>query len=332
MEKGIIQVLLILSGEDNSLFLLKELFGTVGYAVTQAASLNAAIRVITEIKSDLIICQQELSGVSGFRIYENLRPTLSRWNIPFFLLLENFQKEDILVGLEMGIDNFIFCPIDKMSVLNKTERQLEKGNRAFMMRSDHYRSVFNISPTARFIMKNEQIAKINKAFSRLTGIVEPFENHTYFKDLFILEEGGVNKLDYYRCMNGLIPCCLLRSVPFRLNSNQVFDIQIVCNNPVGENSSIVEVIPVAPYQLRGGEMPETGAGASHSGANKMRELLTLREEEILILSAKGLPIKQIAHRLQISDRTVEKHRANIMQKTKSTSIIEAIYYLQLNTV
>lgn len=44
------------------------------------------------------------------------------------------------------------------------------------------------------------------------------------------------------------------------------------------------------------------------------EMLTLREREILSLSAEGYTILQIAERLFISPRTVETHRANLMRK------------------
>jgi DNA-binding NarL/FixJ family response regulator len=61
---------------------------------------------------------------------------------------------------------------------------------------------------------------------------------------------------------------------------------------------------------------------------KSHIMLTQRENEVLTLSAMGLAIKQISDRLSISGRTVEKHRSNIMEKTNTNSIIEAIYFLQ----
>ena len=49
-------------------------------------------------------------------------------------------------------------------------------------------------------------------------------------------------------------------------------------------------------------------------------LLTQREREVLALLLEGLPTKLIAHRLQISARTAEHHRAAIMQKTQARNI------------
>ena len=60
--------------------------------------------------------------------------------------------------------------------------------------------------------------------------------------------------------------------------------------------------------------------------------LSKREKEILQLSCKGTSIKQIAEKLNISDRTVEKHRTQIMEKTGSKNIIEVILYSFKNSL
>jgi DNA-binding NarL/FixJ family response regulator len=46
----------------------------------------------------------------------------------------------------------------------------------------------------------------------------------------------------------------------------------------------------------------------------------------------GLPMKQIADKLSISDRTVEKHRANLMVKTNSKNMIEVIVFALRNNL
>ena len=58
-----------------------------------------------------------------------------------------------------------------------------------------------------------------------------------------------------------------------------------------------------------------GAGAPFSGLRAPLEVpLTQREQEIARLVAAGQMSKEIAAKLNLSVRTVEKHRANIMEK------------------
>ena len=46
------------------------------------------------------------------------------------------------------------------------------------------------------------------------------------------------------------------------------------------------------------------------------EVPTKREKEIIQLVARGMLSKEIAHRLGLSARTVEKHRAHILSKAR----------------
>jgi len=56
------------------------------------------------------------------------------------------------------------------------------------------------------------------------------------------------------------------------------------------------------------------------------EKLTTREQEILRLLAEGLSSKEIAKKLFISPKTVENHRANIMNKLDLHSTLELVRY------
>jgi len=52
--------------------------------------------------------------------------------------------------------------------------------------------------------------------------------------------------------------------------------------------------------------------------------LTPREREVLLLVAEGRPNKVVATRLGLSTRTVETHRANIMQKLEARSLADLV--------
>jgi FixJ family two-component response regulator len=51
-------------------------------------------------------------------------------------------------------------------------------------------------------------------------------------------------------------------------------------------------------------------------------MLTEREREVMLLAVAGHTSKEIAHRLEISYRTVEIHRAHVMQKTGASNMLE----------
>ena len=55
-------------------------------------------------------------------------------------------------------------------------------------------------------------------------------------------------------------------------------------------------------------------------------LLTRREEEILRLITQEYTSNQIAERLEISVRTVETHRKNLLLKTNSISVVGLVKF------
>ena len=69
---------------------------------------------------------------------------------------------------------------------------------------------------------------------------------------------------------------------------------------------------------------ERGAGARAEDARARLNVLTDRERDVLDGLVQGLPNKTIAFDLGISPRTVEIHRANLMQKLEVKSLAEAL--------
>src|SRR5262249_543654 len=61
-------------------------------------------------------------------------------------------------------------------------------------------------------------------------------------------------------------------------------------------------------------------------ARQSEPRLSVREAEVLQLVAEGFPTKQIADELNLSIKTVEKHRQSLMGKLKLHCIAEVVQY------
>lgn len=75
-----------------------------------------------------------------------------------------------------------------------------------------------------------------------------------------------------------------------------------------------------------GEFPEDVIASCTSRNDGSGEILTPRERQILQLVAEGVTSRDIADKLDISKRTVEHHRANMMKKLNIKRVADLIKY------
>lgn len=73
-------------------------------------------------------------------------------------------------------------------------------------------------------------------------------------------------------------------------------------------------------------MKESFLNKNDKSGSYNKHSITEREQEILQLIVDGLTSKQIAEKLYISPRTVDTHRANLMEKLELNNIAELVRY------
>ncbi len=67
-------------------------------------------------------------------------------------------------------------------------------------------------------------------------------------------------------------------------------------------------------------------GAEEPALDSAFDVLSAREREVLQLFSEGMSTKEIAAHLQLSTKTIETHRRNIMAKTSASGIAELTRY------
>uniref|UniRef100_Q31FU6 Two component transcriptional regulator, LuxR family n=1 Tax=Hydrogenovibrio crunogenus (strain DSM 25203 / XCL-2) TaxID=317025 RepID=Q31FU6_HYDCU len=88
------------------------------------------------------------------------------------------------------------------------------------------------------------------------------------------------------------------------------------------HSEIQPALDAYLAELEGQKTPEEDSGDKPSRPKK----LSVREKQVIKLVAEGYKTKDIADMLEISDRTVSKHRENIMTKLGMTASAELVNY------
>ena len=105
-----------------------------------------------------------------------------------------------------------------------------------------------------------------------------------------------------------------------------------------KDSSIDEVIEAMETVVAGGsyfspQLLQTIARNIHSPLTSDDDPISEREKEILVAICRGLSNQEIADELYISKRTVDKHRANILEKTgcKNTAAL-VVYAIKMGII
>ena len=104
-----------------------------------------------------------------------------------------------------------------------------------------------------------------------------------------------------------------------------------------KDSDISDVIEAVETVAAGGTYFSPQLLASLTGRMRTRaesadEPLSSREREILVAVCRGLSNQEIADELFISKRTVDKHRANILEKTGCKNTASLVVYAIRNHV
>ncbi|HDR50351.1 MAG TPA: response regulator [Mariniphaga anaerophila] len=336
METPGLKVLLIEPDKNQNVF-FSEILMDLGFRVITAKNVDSAIQKLLCHSPRLIICQKELNDDSGFLLFSMLRNNLSDHQTPFILLLNVFDKKDLSLGVEMGIDSFLFPPFEREKMAHILQNQLEKSNLGKANTFKQFKLFFEATPFGIFFCRNEKIVETNRLFNELVRLGNSSKLNTLITDIFDFGTDSSNEFKLLRCLNGITKYSSFRDIPLQSDTTARFNLFLNFVENDGASIKIAGLLISANdiYEQQfdlGNFKPlmeyHDKMKTSENKPSGNNDFFTNREIQVLKLSAEGAPIKQIAGQLGISLRTVEKHRSNIFRKTNSGNIIEAVNYAQ----
>jgi len=104
------ETILIVDDEEDIVELIKYNLGNEGYAVLTAYTGEDAIKIAKRFKPDLIVLDLMLPGIDGLDVTKALKNDEKTCNIPIVMLTAKGEESDIVLGLEMGANDYISKP------------------------------------------------------------------------------------------------------------------------------------------------------------------------------------------------------------------------------
>jgi CheY-like chemotaxis protein len=106
------RTVLVVEDDDNSLFVLKEILGTMGYRVLQAWDGKQAIEVAESEPLDLMLLDVQLPGLNGLGVIRRLRENASLESLPIVIMTAYDPEKCRGNAIAAGCDDFLLKPID----------------------------------------------------------------------------------------------------------------------------------------------------------------------------------------------------------------------------
>ncbi len=95
------------------------------YQILAASDGEEALNKVREERPDLIILDIMLPKMDGFKVCRLFKFDPQYKDIPVIMLTVRAQKEDKLMGMETGADEYITKPFDTEELLAKVKEHLE---------------------------------------------------------------------------------------------------------------------------------------------------------------------------------------------------------------
>jgi PAS domain S-box-containing protein len=328
-----------------------------GFKIYTAKDGAQGIQMAIQHIPDLIICDIEMPVMDGFEVYKALEKIPVTSAIPFIYLTARVQAHDFRKGLLLGADDYLIKPIDLDELILTVKKRMEKNDRFKKTNEPLYSAIINNPLSGFYIYHSDQFVFINQKFEEIIGYKKNELNELELEGI-ILGDVKSSLKQFCQCLKGIHENVRLRislldkkkKIKFievygkslEIDGNKAIIGSIVSIDKENETLSdgisgsdeINEILErlndlnkedivkeiVAIQQLIAFDQD------THTEKTKNKVNLSKREKEILELICKGMTNIEIAAKLFISNRTVDNHRANLLEKTETRNTAELVSF------
>lgn len=170
---------------------LVEILSLSGYDAYEAENGKVGVKVISEVKPDLILCDVMMPELDGFGVLKILNHNPELMHIPFMFLTAKAEKSDFRKGMGLGADDYITKPYDDVELLEAIEMRLKKAEKLV--------AIENTESGLRTFFDEARGEK------ELRQLSEDRESRTYSKKEVIYEYGQYPKWIFF-LVSGQVKC------------------------------------------------------------------------------------------------------------------------------
>ena len=179
--------LLLVDDQETNLTVLGNVFKKEGYRILKAFDGEEAISLAFSEKPDLILLDIMLPKKDGFQVCKILKADSSTSHIPIIFLTGRDDKEDKVVGFDLGAVDYITKPFDLREVkarvntqilIKRISDELKVERDKLLAANEFIHTVLNTIPISLCVIdKNGDVISINSTFENVLS----FKKEEYIK-------------------------------------------------------------------------------------------------------------------------------------------------------
>ncbi len=363
MNKTKYKVLLI-EDDESLLNTTKDFLEEEGFETLCATDGLEGIQQAINNQPDIILADISMPKLDGYQVYKTLQENSDTSFIPFIFISAKTSKEDMRAGMQLGADDYITKPFDYEELLTTINTRIAKRDKLIGSLDKRFEALLDNTLTGIYIIDEKmKFIHFNTKIAKIFGYDQDEMNKLTFLELISpadKEEVEEKLRKVFRKVQShfSLKCMGIdrkqKSFPISLyagNTNIMGKPGIIGNvidaptGSVGNNAQELflskyghdELAKAVDYVI------QNKAHISSDQNQKIKSVLdesvkplnldiniTEREQEVLQLICEGYTNQEIANKLFISQRTVDGHRSNLMDKSHTRNTAELVMYAVKN--
>lgn len=105
---------------------VREMLINAGYDVLEAPHGAAAVTITQQEQPDLVLCDVQMPGMSGFDVLSTLRQDPATAVVPFIFLTAKTGKQELRQGMNLGADDYLTKPFTASELIRAVQVRLQK--------------------------------------------------------------------------------------------------------------------------------------------------------------------------------------------------------------
>lgn len=301
---------------------------SINFEINTVNSMHSGFHTALNLLPDIILIDEKSLNFKSLKNLSNFKSTHFLNKCWLMMYAADSSRNEIENSLKNTLDEVFYSSVTPVALCSKIINRVCVNSTLTNYWKDSFLGLFNLLSNPVVLLQQESIISMNDAF----------------KQIFKVEETeGIKLTDFVKCENKAKVKESLRGFARGKHMKAVTKTALRLKNDKVRNAKISfskldkmingQYIMMIHFFNEEELVTETIGSNAVSVENCFEENtkltkynFTKREKEIIQLLCKGYKTKEISETLFISPKTIEKHRANIIKRTNSETILESIIF------